>query len=468
MSSAQQRLNAISPRTAWEPFTPTRRSRWDELKAAHLLRRAAFGASGPDVARAVQAGLEETLDQLFAPGSGSAAFDADADRLEEGAVASGDARQLEAAWMHRLLNSPFPLRERLTLFWHDHFATSQAKVDNLALMRDQVATLRRDALGNFPEMLHAMTRDPAMLIWLDSNTNRKGAANENYAREVFELFSLGLGNYSEQDIREAARALTGWSVRDARAHFDPAQHDDSEKTVFEQRGRFTSGDIVRLCLGRPACAMFLVRKLFQELVSDAGQPSEELLAPLAEGFRQRDFDIAWLVRRMLGSWLFYSDAAIQQRVKSPVELIVGTVKALEGRVGPVQAAASSAELGQRLYFPPSVKGWDGGRLWLNSSTLMRRQNLAFEVTRGIGESARCDPARLVREQGLRTADDMAGFFLRLFHQTADHPQRARIVEQLEVEAAAGPQHPFAQPARTARLARAAAHLALTLPEYQLG
>jgi hypothetical protein len=457
-----------NPRTAWELFTPTRRSRWDERKAAHLLRRAAFGASWTEIEKAVKDGLPVVLDRLFFGSPAAAAFSAEADRLAEGAITSGDPRQLEAVWMHRMMSSPFPLQERLTLFWHDHFATSLAKVEDLRLMQRQNATLRRYALGNFPEMLHAMTRDPAMLIWLDSNTNRKGAANENYAREVFELFSLGLGQYTENDIKEAARALTGWSVQNGDPHFEPSHFDDSEKTVFGQRGKFTSGDVVRLCLGHPGCAKFVVRKLFQELISDAVRPSDELVEPLANGFRDRDYDIAWLVRRMLGSYLFYSDVAVQQRVKAPVEFIVGTVKTLEGRVSPVGASAGCAELGQRLFYPPSVKGWDGGRLWLNSSTLMRRQNMAFEVTRGEGDTSRCDPAKLAARYGASDSAALADFFLKLFFQKVDPAEREEMIRRLDEESSKLGKNPLMQRANAARLARAAAHLALTMPEYQLG
>lgn len=468
MADAQRALESLNSRTAWEPYTPTRRSRWDEVKAAHLLRRAQFGASWREIEQAVQDGPGAVIDRLCRGDEKTAAFDANSQTLTEGAIDSGDPRQLEAAWMHRLLYSPHPLRERMTLFWHDHFATSLAKVEDLRLMQRQNDSIRREALGHFPELLHAMTRDPAMLIWLDSNSNRKGAANENYAREVFELFSLGLGQYTEKDIKEAARALTGWSVQDGSEFFDPAQHDETEKTIFGQRGAFTAGDVVRLCLMQTGCARFLVRKLFQELISDAVDPGDELIDPLAASFRDRDYDIEWLVRRMLGSWVFFSEAAIQQRVKSPVEFLVGTVKSLEGRISPLQAATASADFGQRLFFPPSVKGWDGGRLWLNSTTVMRRQNVAFDITRGTGDSSRCDPARLAEDYGARDIPHLADFFLKLFYQRANQSQRADLIQRLEEESSKIGTDPLSQRTRTAQLARLAAHLALTLPDYQLG
>jgi hypothetical protein len=468
MMDSQRLLDDLDPQSAWEPFSPTRRSRWDFIKAAHLLRRAAFGASWAEIQKAVADGPELTIDRLLAGGDGLVEFSTSAEELVDGAVKTGDGAQLEAAWMHRLLNSPHPLLERLTLFWHDHFATSLAKVEDLSLMQRQNDTLRRYALGSFAELLHAMTRDPAMLIWLDSNTNRKDAPNENYAREVFELFSLGLGQYTENDIKEAARALTGWSVQSRAAFFDPAQYDDGEKQVFGQRGRYTSGDVVRLCLGQKACSKFLVRKLFQELISDAARPGDHLIDPLAEDFRQRDYDVAWLVRRMLNSWVFFSEASIRQRVKSPVEFVVGTVKAFQGRLSPSRAAQMTTDLGQKLFYPPSVKGWDGGRLWLNSATLLRRQNMAFELTRGEGAGLRCDPAATAVANSASDPRAMADFFLNLLSQDTRESSRTGLIAKIEDEARLEGLNPLRPRQNRERFARAAAHLVLTMPEYQLG
>jgi uncharacterized protein (DUF1800 family) len=317
-------------------------------------------------------------------------------------------------------------------------------------------------------MLHAMTRDPAMLVWLDSDSNRKGQPNENYAREVFELFSLGVGNYTEGDIKEAARALTGWSVQGGEPAFDPRQHDDGEKTILGQTGRWGAGDVVRIALGQPACSRFLVRKLFRELVSETVEPADEMLAPLADEFRIRDYDIVWLVERMLRSWVFYSPAAIRQRVKSPVEFAVGGVRALEGNAGPRHLAELCDQLGQSLYFPPSVKGWDGGNAWINSSTLLFRQNFAFDLTRGNGRGAACDPARLTRKYELAADEGLLRFFLQLFQQQPEHPSLPEMRSYLREERARLQRRLYSREAIEGLLARGAAHLVMTLPEYQLG
>jgi uncharacterized protein (DUF1800 family) len=468
MTDAQQTLDRFSPQVAWEPFVPNRRSRWDRAKVAHLYRRAALGASWEQIEAGAGLATEQVVAQLLHGSPGHAAFEEEVGRLRRGVLDGNDVAQLQALWMHRLLYSPHPLLERMTLFWHDHFATSHAKVNTVRLMTRQNEVIRQHALGHFGDLLQAMTVDPAMLIWLDSDSNRKGAPNENYAREVFELFSLGDGNYTEQDIKEAARALTGWSVRDGEPHFNADLYDEGEKTIFGRSGRWTAGDVVRMCLEHAACPRFIVHKLFRELVSDTAVPSSALIEPLAEGFRVRNYDIRWLVRRMISSWVFYSDAALRQRIKSPVEFVVETVRGLDGRVSPLNAAKACAEMGQSVFFPPSVKGWDGGRDWINSSTLLFRQNAAFELTRGAGEGTRCDPAKLARRYELTDETQLATFFLELFHQRAEPDAVNSIVDVLRREREELSKRPGTRQKTREQLARTAAHLALTMPEYQLG
>jgi hypothetical protein len=470
MSQAQAALDGLSPDVAWKPYVPDASNPWNEVKVAHLYRRSGFGARWS----AVQAGVKSKPADLvgrIVSGPGKEAereFEAVVSRLADGVVKGNDALQAKALWLYRMLHSPHPLRERMTLFWHNHFATSNAKVRSLRLMQEQNETLRRQALGHFDAMLAEMTTDPAMIVWLDSDSNRKNAPNENYAREVMELFTLGVGNYSEKDIQEAARALTGWKTVASRAVFDPAQFDNSEKTVFGKTGRWTSGDVVRLCLSHEACARFIVQKLFRELVSETAIPSDQVLEPLISGFRDRNYDIAWLVETIFLSTLFYSPAAIRQKVKSPCDFLVGTVVALEGSPGLTQLATVCDQLGQSLFHPPSVKGWDGGPAWINSSTLLKRQNFAFEVTRGTGPALRTDPARLPPEYGVSGSVPITEFFLRLFHQQADPGALLSIVSQLETERAANIAGLYGDSSGETSLTRSAAHLAMTLPEYQLG
>src|SRR5207248_3373592 len=220
------------------------------------------------------------------------------------------------------LQGGHPLREKMTLFWHNHFATSLAKVQDPTLMFRQNCLLREHALGRFGPFLQAISRDGAMLVWLDSNSNVKGKPNENYAREVMELFSLGVGNYTEKDIREAARAFTGWHTDGVGFRFNPALHDDGPKTVLGKTGDWDGTDVVRIILEQPACARFLVGKLYAFLVSETAPPAA-LLEPLCESFRKSDYDVAGLVRTVLASRLFYSEHAFRKRVKGPVEYVLG-------------------------------------------------------------------------------------------------------------------------------------------------
>lgn len=460
-------FDSIRPELAWEPFTPTRKSRWDVEKAAHLYRRAAFGARWEQIEAAAKLTPVEAVERVMLGQEGLERFESDVTRLTPGTLESNNPRELQALWMYRLLNSPHPLQEKLTLFWHNHFATSQAKVNSVRLMHRQNATLRRYALGSFAGLLREMTFDPAMLIWLDSNTNRKGAPNENYAREVFELFSLSPGNYTEDDIKQAARALTGWSTKEEQPFFNPADYDAGEKTIFGHTGNYTAGDVVRLALSQPACPRFIVRKLFRELINDQELPPDSLIEPLAIEYRLRDYDTYWLVKRMLSSWLFFSDMSIHQRIKSPIEFVVGTIRALGGTVSPLKATEVCAQLGQSLYFPPNVKGWDGGREWISSTTLLLRQNVAFEITKGKDDVARLDPARLAVKFQAKTPEQVADLFLNMFVQQTQSAARGQIVEQLNAELASASDRPFAQRENQARLARLAAHLVLSLPESQL-
>lgn len=465
--SPQSVFESFSPRTAWQAYFPLGANPWDGVKVAHLYRRAAFGVSWETIRRGVESTPDRLVAQLVEGGDGQAAFDEECGGLLEGALASGEPRQLKAVWLYRLLYSPHPLAERMTLFWHDHFATSNAKVNDLRLMQRQNDVLRRHALGHFGEMLQEITRDPAMMVWLDSQLNKKGRPNENYAREIFELFSLGVGRYSEKDIQEAARALTGWEVVDGRAVFFPEHHDDGEKTILGRTGRWAAGDVVRIALQQPACARFLVRKLFGELVSETVEPSEEMLAPLADGFRLRNYDIAWLVETILGSWVFYSPAAIGQKVKGPVDFAVGAVRMLAGRASPLELADLCDQLGQSLFYPPSVKGWDGGDAWLNSTTLLGRQNFAFDLTRGAGAAFRCDPARLVEAHNISGSENLARFFLELLLQNPGHEARPEIVAHLDRERGRLAAAFYPPLALDKHIARTAAHLVMTLPDFQL-
>jgi hypothetical protein len=405
MAVATPSPDRVDPAWAWQPWAPTAADPWNGKWAGHLYRRAAFGATPAELRAAVARGLPATLD-LLVKGEPRAGEWHD-DLMQTGAVVAGrnDVGELRAWWLYCIFNSGHPLREKLTLFWHNHFATSIGKVKQARLMFAQNKLLRERALGKFEPLVQAVSKDPAMLVWLDSNSNVKAAPNENYARELMELFTLGVGNYTERDVREAARAFTGWHTDDDGYVFNPRAHDDGPKTVLGQTGRFNGNDVVRILVKRPACAKFVVRKLYSFLISEAHDPTDRLLEPLCDRFRRSDGDITDLVKTMLGSKLFFSDVAFRQRIKWPVEYVVGAVRVtVTGNVPPQPLVQPLEAMGQELFAPPNVKGWRCGKAWLNASTMLARQNFGQRLAMGtLWTGARFGPRSLTPAQAARLA-----------------------------------------------------------------
>lgn len=376
-------LDKLDPAEAWQPWKPDAKTPWDLRSAGHLFRRATFGANIGELRQAVKDGPAATLDRLFAEDPKLPAREEFLAQMGEKIADTGDAEKLRGWWLYAMLHSLFPLREKLTLFWHDHFATSINKVNEAGHMYRQNQTLRKHALGKFGPMLLAIAQDPAMLIWLDSNANLKSRPNENFAREVMELFSLGVGNYTEKDIREAARAFTGWHEDDGKYSFTKSQHDDAPKTFLGKTGNFNGDDILRILLEQPTCARFLVRKLYRFYISEQYTPPDRFIEPLAESLRKSDYDIKALLRTMLSSRHFFSAYAYRQRIKSPVEFAVGAAWTLVERNFPQGALTAWLDaMGQTLFAPPNVKGWPGGTAWLNTSTVLIRSNFALALATG--------------------------------------------------------------------------------------
>jgi uncharacterized protein (DUF1800 family) len=358
----------------------------------------------------------------------------------------------------------------MTLFWHNHFATSNAKVQNARYMLTQYQLMQKHALGSFSELLVAMGTDPAMLVWLDTVTSTKGNPNENYARELMELFSLGIGNYTEQDIREAAKAFTGYEIKDGKGVLNRRQHDDGVKTVFKWGGRYEGDGIARLCLEKDACPRFIVRKLYRYLLSESGDAPAELIDPLAKQYREWEFDTGKLVATMLRSKLFFSQEAYRAKIKSPVEFATGIVRGLEATAGALPLAEALEGLGQVLFAPPSVKGWDGGQAWLNAQTLLARNNLALALTstEDIRFGSRCDPAIILTRHNAKTDAEAVDFLLGVFLQSDVQPAaREKLLDYLATaKTVKYPVYWSSDDVANHRV-RAVAHLVLTLPEFQL-
>lgn len=374
-------LGKVDPSWAWAPFEPDERLPWNRRRAAHLYRRAGFAANTRQLDEAIAMSPQELVAVLMQP-EGVEQFQSEMDRFGRTILSAGNSQGLSAWWLYRMLHTPAQLLEKTTLFWHGHFATSAEKVTNARLMLDQNALLRDNALGSFTKMVNAISRDPAMLIYLDSSTNRKTHPNENYARELLELFCLGLGNYTEKDIQDVARCFTGWEVRRDQFRFNKYQHDTGEKRFLGKRGVFDGDEAVRIVVQQDAAPKFIARKLVAYFLLDEPAPPDELIEPLARQIRDSDFVIGPTVERILGSRLMFSSHAIGRKIRSPIELAVGFLRALEGTTNLTRLSSALAVLGQSPFFPPNVKGWEGGRTWINSSTLLGRMNLVRRLTMG--------------------------------------------------------------------------------------
>ena len=395
---------------------------WTLFEAAHLLNRAGFGGS-PDEIQALHAlGRVKAVDSLLAAAEAPDAFPRPAWAGEEQALADRRARgqqrrelqqalrgqspeeaeklrrvtlqkirkenrqhalEGQAWWFRRLLKTKAPLREKMTLFWHDHFATSIQKVNQPVLMLNQNELFRQHAFGSFKDLTQAILMDPAMTLYLDTQNSRKGKPNENFAREVMELFTLGEGNYSEQDIREAARAFTGYQLNrsNGKVTHNRRQWDESDKTVFGKTGPFAGTDVINLIFEKSQPARFMAKKIWEFFVYDT--PSESAIGALADVLRKADYQMAPLLRAIFLSREFYAEDSIRSQIKSPVQFLIGLLKQLEITNPPAAfPITAQQQLGQVLFLPPNVAGWDWGQAWINTNTLLTRYNLAGFLTKG--------------------------------------------------------------------------------------
>ena len=407
-------------------LTPVSVQEWNADKARHLLERAGFGATPQEVAQFARMTPQQAVQTLvryqrtpdkFVPFEDSGSHD---DGLEpfassrpaatDLAKASGEslgvkvkpagnrrvqqvadrylywlrASRLETHrlgywWANRMLNTPRPLQEKLTLFWHGHFATSEEKVRDYRKLQIQNETLRQNANGKFRDLLLAVAKDPAMLAFLDADVNVKGAPNENFAREIMELFTLGVGHYSETDIKEAARAFTGWNYDRLKFVVNPAQHDDNLKTVLGQTGRFDGEQVIDILLAQPATADFIAAKLYRHFVREDLSP--QLQKQLGQVLRDSRYDIAEFLETVFLSNDFYSPASTATRIKPPVELLISTYKKMELKSVPgiPDFNEQTEMLGQKLFYPPNVAGWAHGRSWITPGLLLARGNVVYDT-----------------------------------------------------------------------------------------
>jgi uncharacterized protein (DUF1800 family) len=369
---------------ALTPWRPTAAEPWNLRRAVHLHRRAAFGARSSELMRDLADGPDAAIDRLLAGNARHGVderFEAASGSLRRTALQSGQVGRLQAWWIHRMLSGPDPLTEKLTLLWHDHFATSDEKVQNLGWMAQQNGTLRAGARGRFGALLDAMLRDAALLKWLDAPANLKGHPNENLARELLELFTLGVGHYAERDVREAARALSGYTLQDGKAVLEPGQHDDGEKVIIGVRGRFDPASLAAPLLEHPATAARLAWRL-EGVFFGEGVMAPAVRSALTERLRETNLDLGDAAALLLRSRLFWSEENIGARLVSPVELAVTLARTLEldvAGISSAQLADWAGRMGQELFRPPNVGGWPAGRAWLDTQRSIERANFASAV-----------------------------------------------------------------------------------------
>src|SRR3984893_1316421 len=390
-------------------LAPLSAGKWNEQTEAHLLNRAAFGCRPVEIEATRKKGLAAAVHQLVDPAGDAANLppptwahprniqamrmevrglkddpEQRKEKLREIRMMEGEEiLDLRRWWLDRMMNGPAPLLEKMTLFWHGHFATSAQKVNDPYWIWLQNDMLRRNALGNFATLVKKISRDPAMMIYLDLQQSRKEHPNENWARELMELFTVGIGNYSEQDIRESSRAFTGYRIdmTTQQFRFAPFQQDKGTKDFMGRTGAFSGDDIIDILLQQPACAQYIRANLWRYFVED--DPSPRVVDVIAERIRARNYDMRPVLREMFSSAEFYSDRVMRTQIKSPVQYIVQPSKLLESQLPPpIVAQNAMRQIGQILFAPPNVKGWDGGRTWISTSTLLFRYNFANYLING--------------------------------------------------------------------------------------
>jgi len=388
---------------------PLPKSQWNTATAAHLMNRAGFGGSPADIENLRQMGLyqavswfldyEKIHDDTPAPDwtqpdpemlarrdAINHAADPETRRMLQGQQYHEESSQmadLRYWWIRRMALGPRPFQEKMTLFWHGHFATSFEKVQMPYFLWLQNETLRQNATGNFNQLLIAASEDPAMLLYLDGARSNRDRPNENFAREVMELFTLGEGHYTEHDIQQAAKAYTGWGIARDGLHYEyhRKNHNEGPETVFGQTGSFTGEDVLNMICARPECSQFIAKKIWRFFVQD--QPPQPVIDALAAEFHKKDMDIKHLMSVIFHSKEFYAPEVIRSQIKSPVQWLIASTHQLQAPL-PTQpmTLVMLSQLGQELFNPPNVKGWDGGIAWITTNNLLDRYNFAAALVEG--------------------------------------------------------------------------------------
>ncbi|MDB6169344.1 MAG: hypothetical protein JWM88_2208 [Verrucomicrobia bacterium] len=504
-SGGRRRLTGMTaveaPPLAWEPLPA---AEWDAEAAAHLLRRTGWSAPPAEVARARDEGLSRTLERLFpaqpilCPEPPKVVkLKADAPELARGLAAADPAelrqkrrearertqdtlQEMSIRWLQFAARPENAAFAKWTLFLGDVYVVSAEKVKNAALVWQHSDLIARHSLGAAPDLAKAMSRSPAMVNYLDLNQSRRDAPNENFARELFELFLLGEGHYAESDIKEAARAFTGYRQQLGEFRFAPRQHDAGPKTIFGRTGPFAGDDVIDLAYGQKAAAAFLPRELTKFYLGEQALPAADL-AEIGDFWRSTGFNLRALARRFFGSRIFFDPSFRGTFIKSPIQFYLGLMQDLHLDVPPLprQVLPPFRQMGQMLYYPPNVRGWVGGRSWINSATLAARRRVVeacFAPLRedllNADEQAELAAARNEGMKNFSVGDSALGPFEALDSAAAADRLAANFLAlpasaefRAHVRTFLGDDH--VDPARRRQRLRRAAVILLQSPEYQL-
>ncbi|MBI3972202.1 MAG: DUF1800 domain-containing protein [Chloroflexi bacterium] len=453
-------------------------------KVAHLLRRAGFGYSHDELDYYAGIGLRGAVDRLL---NYDAVPDDVDERLSRLELHLANASDLQRWWLLRMIYTQRPLQEKLAYFWHGLLVSGYGKVglpqprpenpNPRHLMLNQIQFFREHALDEHASIIQGISRDPAMIVYLDSQTNRKGKPNENYARELMELFALGIAgpdgqpNYTEQEIREIARAFTGWRLNAQREFaYRPAQHDDGKKTIFGVTGNFNGDDVADLIMAHPSAPYYIAKRLFEFFAYD--NPESGVLAPIADAYRASGGRIRAVVEAILTSPAFYSERAYRAKVKSPVEYLAGIARALKLETNARGLDASARRMGQTLFNPPNVAGWPGGDRWINTTSWLERVNQANRILT-IRRDQNTQPVNLlqiVQQRSLTTPEQAVDYFLQLLLDGQVLPEQRQTLIDYVSDGNLWPKSGLpvkdTDPAVDRKI-RGLIYLIMSMPEYQL-
>ncbi len=460
-SSPQAFQKAVGFREYYEDIaqlqTQVQVSLTEREKIAHLMRRASFGITEAELDQFEAKGLDRTITELVNYPPNDLKVDEAIAKMNLDLTKLGN---LQTWWITRMILSERPLLEKMTLFWHGLFATSIRKVENPSYMLQQNQFFRDNALGDFRDILVGISKDPAMLIWLDSNSNRRGAPNENYAREVMELFSMGVGNYTEADVKEAARAFTGWHLsRDGKFIFNGNLHDYGAKTFLGEKGNFDGTDIIDAIVKNRANARFIAKRLFSFFAYE--NPETEVIDKFADVYSKNNRSIKAVVEAILRSDEFYSPKAVFTTIRSPVDLVVSGRRLVGGAVNAGIMLASMRRTGQELFAPPDVSGWHTGMAWISTARLLERFNygaaLAAVPLNGNDLVSQVKKRKLVSPEGLVEFLDM-----NLLQRHPKEERRLALIELARASLGTNPSDATLEKATRSLIAVMAA-----TPEFQL-